>query len=172
MFISAVKDALYSSQRTSSPLIESITNLCIPKRSGAKVKSIITYNFDDLIEESLSKVKLEYKTIYRDEEQHDSDELPIYHVHGFIPGRESFDREASLVFSEEAYHKVYSEPYHWSNLVQLATLRENNCLMIGLSLSDPNLRRLLEIAAQKQSKNCRHYAFIQRLSNDSLGDKI
>ena len=65
MFISAVKDALYSSQRTSSPLIESITNLCIPKRSGAKVKSIITYNFDDLIEESLSKVKLEYKTIYR-----------------------------------------------------------------------------------------------------------
>lgn len=170
MFISAVKDALYSSQRTSSPLIESITNLCIPKRSGAKVKSIITYNFDDLIEESLSKVKLEYKTIYRDEEQHDSDELPIYHVHGFIPGRESFDREASLVFSEEAYHKVYSEPYHWSNLVQLATLRENNCLMIGLSLSDPNLRRLLEIAAQKQSKNCRHYAFIQRLSNDSLID--
>ena len=166
----AVKDALYSSQRTSSPLIESITNLCIPKRSGAKVKSIITYNFDDLIEESLSKVKLEYKTIYRDEEQHDSDELPIYHVHGFIPGRESFDREASLVFSEEAYHKVYSEPYHWSNLVQLATLRENNCLMIGLSLSDPNLRRLLEIAAQKQSKNCRHYAFIQRLSNDSLID--
>lgn len=92
MFISAVKDALYSSQRTSSPLIESITNLCIPKRSGAKVKSIITYNFDDLIEESLSKVKLEYKTIYRDEEQHDSDELPIYHVHGFIPGRESFDK--------------------------------------------------------------------------------
>ena len=42
--------------------------------------------------------------------------------------------------------------------------------MIGLSLSDPNLRGLLEIAAQKQSKNCRHYAFIQRLSNDSLID--
>ena len=29
---------------------------------------------------------------------------------------------------------------------------------------------MLEIAAQKQSKNCRHYAFIQRLSNDSLID--
>lgn len=42
--------------------------------------------------------------------------------------------------------------------------------MIGLSLSDPNLRRLLEIAVQKQSKNCRHYAFIQRLSNNKLID--
>lgn len=40
--------------------------------------------------------------------------------------------------------------------------------MIGLSLSDPNLRRLLEIAAQKQSKNCRHYAFIRRLNNDRI----
>lgn len=170
LFISAVKEALYSSQRTSSSLIESVTNLCIPKRSGAKVKSIITYNFDDLIEESLNKVKLEYKTIYKDEEQHDSDELPIYHVHGFIPSRGNIDKEVSLIFSEEAYHKVYSEPYHWSNLVQLATLRENNCLMIGLSLSDPNLRRLLEIAVQKRSKNCRHYAFIQRLSNNKLID--
>ena len=169
-FITAVKKALYDSPRKPSPLMDAIINLCTPKRSGAKIKSVITYNFDDLVEEYLDKVKLEYKTIYKDEEQHDSDELPIYHVHGFIPGRESFDREASLVFSEEAYHKVYSEPYHWSNLVQLATLRENNCLMIGLSLSDPNLRRLLEIAAQKQSKNCRHYAFIQRLSNDSLID--
>ncbi|MCY6325657.1 SIR2 family protein [Bacteroides fragilis] len=75
------------------------------------------------------------------------------------------------MFSEEAYHKVYSEPYHWSNLVQLATLRENNCLMIGLSLSDPNLRRLLEIAAQKHSKNNRHYVFMQRLSNDNLIDE-
>lgn len=170
LFLSAVKEALYNSPKTSSLLIESITNLCIPKRSGAKVKSIITYNFDDLIEESLDKVKLEYKTIHKDEEQHDSDELPIYHVHGFIPSRGEIDKDVSLIFSEEAYHKVYSEPYHWSNLVQLATLRENNCLMIGLSLSDPNLRRLLEIAAQKQSKNSKHYAFIQRISNNNFID--
>lgn len=170
IFISAVKNALYTSQRTSSPLIESIRNLCIPKNSGAKVKSIITYNFDDLIETSLGEAELKYKTIYRDEEQYESHELPIYHVHGFIPRSGRLDRETPLIFSEEAYHKVYSEPYHWSNLVQLATLRENNCLMIGLSLSDPNLRRLLEIAAQKQSKNCRHYAFIRRLNNNRVSD--
>lgn len=170
LFIMAVKKALYNSQRKPSLLIDSITNLCTPKRSGAKIKSIITYNFDDLIEEALDKFKLEYKTIYKDEEQHDSDELPIYHVHGFISSKGDIEKDTSLIFSEEAYHKVYSEPYHWSNLVQLATLRENSCLMIGLSLSDPNLRRLLEIAAQKHSKNNRHYVFMQRLSNDNLID--
>ena len=170
-FITAVKKALYDSPKKPSPLMDAIINLCTPKRSGAKIKSVITYNFDDLVEEYLDKVKLEYKTIYKDEEQHDSDELPIYHVHGFISSRGDIEKDVSLIFSEEAYHKVYSEPYHWSNLVQLATLRENNCLMIGLSLSDPNLRRLLEIAAQKHSKNNRHYVFMQRLSNDDLIDE-
>lgn len=170
-FITAVKKALYDSPKKPSPLMDAIINLCTPKRSGAKIKSVITYNFDDLVEEYLDKVKLEYKTIYKDEEQHDSDELPIYHVHGFISSRGDIEKDVSLIFSEEAYHKVYSEPYHWSNLVQLATLRENNCLMIGLSLSDPNLRRLLEIAAQKHSKNNRHYVFMQRLSNDNLIDE-
>lgn len=170
-FITAVKKALYNSPRKSSLLMDAIINLCTPKRSGAKIKSIITYNFDDLVEEYLNKVKLEYKTIYKDEELHDSDELPIYHVHGFISSRGDIEKDVSLVFSEEAYHKVYSEPYHWSNLVQLATLRDNNCLMIGLSLSDPNLRRLLEIAAQKHSPNNRHYVFMQRLSNNNLIDE-
>lgn len=170
-FMTAVKKALYDSPRKPSPLMDAIINLCTPKRSGAKIKSVITYNFDDLVEEYLDKVRLEYKTIYNDEGQHDPDELPIYHVHGFISSKGNIDKDASLILSEEAYHKVYSEPYHWSNLIQLATLRENNCLMIGLSLSDPNLRRLLEIAAQKHSPNNRHYVFMQRLKNDNFIDE-
>lgn len=167
-FIKAVRKALYSSTITPSPLVNSIIGLCTPKRSGAKVKSIITYNFDNLIEENMDKFKLEYKAICKDEEQYSTDELPIYHVHGYIPIKNDIDKDTYLVFSEEAYHKVYSEPYHWSNLVQLSTLRENNCLMIGLSLSDPNLRRLLEIATPKYSENNRHYVFMQRLNITSI----
>lgn len=169
-FISAVKKVLYGSPRKASPLAEAIVNLCIPKRNGAKVKSIITYNFDDLIEEYLDKVKLDYKTIDKDGVRHDSEELPVYHVHGFISSKRRSEKEVSLVFSEEAYHKVYSEPYHWSNLVQLTTLRENNCLMIGLSLNDPNLRRLLEIAARKSSEERLHYVFMQRLNIENFID--
>lgn len=170
-FVAAVKKALYSKGRPSSPLIKSIRRLCIPKRSGAKVKSIITYNFDSLIEEAFSEVQLEYHTIYRDEVQHGAEELPIYHVHGYIPRSGTMTDDSHIVFSEDAYHKVYSDPYHWSNLVQLSTLRENTCLMVGLSLTDPNLRRLLEIAAQKQSRHIRHFAFMQRLTPVKLNDE-
>ncbi|WP_199699438.1 MULTISPECIES: SIR2 family protein [Alcanivorax] len=67
-----------------------------------------------------------------------------------------------MVFSEEGYHQIYGEAYHWSNLVQLASLKETTCLMVGLSLSDPNLRRLLEIAAKSLDRP-RHYAFMQRI---------
>lgn len=167
-FIASVKKALYNSPISSSCLVDSIINLCIPKRNGTKIKSIVTYNFDNLIEESLEKFKLEYKTICKDEDQHNENELPVYHVHGYIPNKDKINEDAYLIFSEESYHKVYSEPYHWSNLVQLATLRENNCLMIGLSLNDPNLRRLLEIAAQKHSGHNRHYVFMKRMDINSI----
>jgi len=87
-------------------------------------------------------------------------------VHGFLPEDQSSYRDlddSTLVFSEEGYHRIYSEPYHWSNLVQLNTFRENNCLMIGLSMTDPNLRRLLDISS-KNLENSKHFAFMKRLT--------
>ncbi|WP_247237301.1 SIR2 family protein [Telluribacter sp. SYSU D00476] len=60
-----------------------------------------------------------------------------------------------------------TDAYHWSNLVQLTSLRENNCLMVGLSLTDPNLRRLLDISARNIDRP-RHYAFMRRLTIDTF----
>jgi len=99
-----------------------------------------------------------------------AEELPIYHVHGFLPeDRSAYTNlnRATLVFSEEGYHKIYSEPYHWSNLIQLTTLKETTCLMIGLSLTDPNLRRLLEIVP-KPIDSVKHFAFMRRLDYEKF----
>lgn len=55
------------------------------------------------------------------------------------------------------------DPYSWSNLIQLNYLRENTCLFIGLSLTDPNLRRLLDIASRKHDNDVpKHYAILKR----------
>jgi SIR2-like domain len=173
-FINTVTKQLYGlrNKRRSidSPLIRSISAMCMPGRTGAKVKSVVTYNFDDFIERELLKKEIVHKSIFEEMEIPTPEELPVYHVHGYLPEDRScysnLDR-STLVFSEEGYHKIYNESYHWSNLVQLNNLRETTCVMIGLSMTDPNLRRLLEIAALSLEKP-KHYAFMKRIDIDSF----
>lgn len=179
-FVQAVTAQLYSlrDQRFAlrSTLIRAIAALCTPTRTGAKVQSVLTYNFDDLIERELVERSVRFKSIFEEMDSANQEELPIYHVHGFLPeDRAKYQNleRSTLVFSEEGYHKIYSEPYHWSNLIQLSNLRDTTCLMVGLSLTDPNLRRLLEIAS-KSAETPRHFAFLRRLDFEkfsSIGEK-
>lgn len=168
-FVQAVTKQLYGlrNRRFSlqSPLIKAIANLCTPTRTGAKVRSVITYNFDDLVERELETRGLQYRSIFEEVDLAAPEELPVYHVHGFLPeerSKYSALERSTLVFSEEGYHQIYGEPYHWSNLIQLSALKETTCVMVGLSLTDPNLRRLLEIAAKSVDRP-RHFAFLRRV---------
>ncbi|MBB4119639.1 hypothetical protein GGR32_001945 [Mesonia hippocampi] len=173
-FTKAITENLYKLRDTGkaidSELIKAIVEMCMPLRTGAKVKSVITYNFDDLIERQLESQSIQHHSIYTDNDFIDPDELPVYHVHGFLPeNTDAYEglEKSTLVFSEEGYHLIYSDSYHWSNLVQLSNLRENHCLMVGLSMTDPNLRRLLDIASRNSDKT-RHFAFMKRLTIDSF----
>lgn len=174
-FMKELQRTLYNKERKQSELISTIGKLCIPTRTGAKVKSIITYNFDNLVEQHLYNINLKYKSIYLDNNKYSNEQLPIYHVHGFIPENIELENDDSfekmdLIFSEEGYHRMYSNPYHWSNLIQLSILKENTCMMIGLSMDDPNLRRLLEIA-QAGNENIQHFAFLKRISISEISKK-
>ncbi|PWB15638.1 SIR2 family protein [Comamonas sp. JNW] len=176
-FINAVTKQLYGLRNKkyslSSSLIKSIINLCTPSRTGAKVKCVLTYNFDDLLEREASAHGISFKPIFEELDLPNAEELPIYHVHGFLPEDRSIYtniQKATLVFSEEGYHKIYQDAYHWSNLVQLNNLKESSCLMIGLSLTDPNLRRLLEISAKSIDKS-KHFAFIKRITFDKFSNE-
>ena len=69
----------------------------------------------------------------------------------------------TVVFSEEEYHKRYSTAFHWSNVEQLHALTRTHCFFIGLSMTDPNLRRLLDTAKDmNRSNEVNHYAFLKR----------
>jgi hypothetical protein len=169
-----VTDVLYSladrGKIKTSILLTALARLCMPARSGPRTRAVVTYNFDDVFERYLIRAAIRHRSIYREASIADRDELPVYHVHGFLPENRGvyadLDR-ALLVFSEEGYHDLYSDPYHWSNLVQLNLLRETTVLMIGLSLTDPNLRRLLEIAGRRNGPG-RHFALLPRTTEASM----
>lgn len=173
-FIESVTHQLYNLRNKrfslSSPLIKAVASLCTPSRTGAKIRSVLTYNFDDLLERELENRGLAYRSIFEEIDLAGPEELPVYHVHGFLPqDRSKYPNidKATLVFSEEGYHQIYGEAYHWSNLIQLNSLKETGCLMVGLSLTDPNLRRLLEISAKSIDKS-KHFAFLKRVSYEAF----
>lgn len=73
--------------------------------------------------------------------------------------------EAKIATWDTLISELFVEPYNWANISQLNYMINNTCLFIGLSMTDPNMRRLLEIAAQKRTENdgeCQHYAIMRR----------
>lgn len=167
-FEELVREILYKKVVDSSNLLEEIGQLCIPNRGKLGVRAIVNYNFDDLVEKNLKRLRIKYHSIYGEGMIPDTDELGIYHVHGFLPQeKENYEdlTKSLLVFSEEGYHKLMLEPYNWANISQLNYMINNTCLFIGLSMTDPNMRRLLEIAAKKRIENdgeCQHYVIMRR----------
>lgn len=169
-----------SNDNENSKLLNSISKLCLARKNGIGVKSIITYNFDDLLEESFNKHDIKYHSLYSELDYTTSDRLGIYHVHGFLPRNPNKYEQLSeglLVFSEDRYHSLYNDPYSWTNITQLNFLRENTTLMIGLSLTDPNLRRLLSISNRK-NKLRKHYAIMRKkdfkisMEDDNINENI
>lgn len=151
-------------------MMKAIVELSRPKRSGKRLESIITFNFDDLIEGALSNHHIEHISIWKEGQAYGVDALPIFHVHGFLPNKRDIE-EPNLVFSEEAYHSQFIDPYSWSNLMQLNIFSTNVCLFVGLSLSDPNLRRLLDIS-WRRNQRCKHYIIMKKSPQNSRIDEI
>ncbi len=167
-----LRKALYASNPSSSPLIDAICDLCRPQRAREALRSIVTFNFDDLLEQNLKRNRISARAIYSEGQKSEPFELPIYHVHGFLP-RDGDPKEHELVFSEDAYHSQFIDPFSWSNLAQLSHFSSQTCLFIGLSITDPNLRRLLDVSMRKNpSKQIRHYAFRKRYDPTELASQF
>jgi len=159
-FLEDVRSALYQNNPSESDILNTIVELCRPQRERKTLNSIITFNFDDLIECNLEKNRIKHRPIFAEGQRALNSEIPIYHPHGFLPKTQKLTEQNEIVFSEDAYHSQFIEPFSWSNLVQLNHLNNNTCLLVGISLTDPNLRRLLDVSMRKNpDKQLRHYIF-------------
>jgi len=176
-FESMVREVLYShiDKDKNSKLLDEIVKICVAPGKSPNLDSIVTYNFDDILEYRLEKTGMDipYKSVYGVGIEIKNGELPIYHVHGFLPEKKKLNKSNKITFGESNYHQQYTDIYSWNNIVQINKFRENTCLFIGSSLTDPNIRRLLDIAyKQKGNKRKHHYIFKKRIDEKQLSEKL
>lgn len=112
--------------------------------------TVITYNYDTNLEYLLKKRGVRYTVVYDDNSFNDKEAaVDIYHVHGLLP-YDRYDEKKftdSLIFNESEYYYLYNNPYSWNIAKQLHDFKFNVCVFIGISLTDPDMKRLLELAS-------------------------
>lgn len=176
-FEEAVRNAIYEGidLENEKDLFKEIRQLCTAPGKNPNLNCIITYNYDDIIEHYLSKsnVEIQYKSIYSTGMNPEYNELPIYHVHGFLPRNDTLNKTNKITFSEDIYHQQYNDIYSWNNIIQINKFRDNICLFIGISFTDPNLRRLLDIAkTQRGNMSKSHYLIKKRYDNNAISNSL
>ena len=160
-----IREVLYKDKKDSD-----LVNVICEAIADGEVDQVITYNYDDLIESKLEKLNAKFRPVSTKSVLLQRGEVPIFHVHGMIPESNSFGNiKPCPVLSEKDYHTLYRDSHNWSNVTQLFALNNTTCFFIGFSMSDPNLRRLLDIASSDDGgsktewNRTPHFVFLQKV---------
>jgi len=172
-YLPALREALYPlGSAFESPLLDEIAEICDDHDIHGYGRSVVTFNFDDLLEQRLRAKGIRHR-VYSGEGKRPllQDAVRIFHVHGYVPFRADAEGTGKLVLSENRYHDLYADSYTYANMEQLELLRNATCIIIGCSLTDPNQRRLLAIAAASPGDARLHYAFVKRTKSIPDGSR-
>lgn len=154
--VAEIRKKLYRTSKLKSSFMDAVIELLKENRIG----EIITYNYDTLLEQRMVSEGIDNAPVDCQNKKV-KNEIPVMHVHGVIHPLDT-DYDKNVILSEDEYHKLYRDSYHWANVAQLFALTHTKCIFIGLSMTDPSLRRLLDIAYQQGSGDVDHYAFLIR----------
>jgi hypothetical protein len=152
----------------SSPLLDAIVALARAERDVKGVQAIINYNYDSLVDDTLARENVRCITVTSGRDKVPPGALPCYHVHRVLRFEDfvkvgAFRKPSigNFVFSEDEYHSEYSDPYKWSNMTQISLLGRFSGLFVGLSMEDPNIRRLIDVT-HRQYPEISNYAVLVR----------
>ncbi len=160
-FIEKLQERLYASLKNPAPTataLQAIARLIEKTTPVQGISAAVTFNYDDLLEQELGKLKVPFSPVIGPLRQQGRD-FPVVHPHGYVP-MAGFATRDTLVFTEDDYHKLTDTVFHWSLSELVIYLRKFNVMFIGLSMSDPNLRRLLD--ACRNSKIPQHWQIQKR----------
>ncbi len=177
-FHKLVRDRLYSNYRppqVDPTLLDEVAQLIKHAQNGSGgIYRIVNFNFDSLLEERLKSLGVPTAPIYSDIRRM-RNTTEIIHPHGFLPKNDDIPRQ-ELVFTEDEYHEITLQPFNWAATEIASTLRNSVVFCIGLSMTDPNLRRTLD-ACKGGSSKVRHYVLrrdydVHNINLDEAVEKI
>lgn len=160
-----IKKALYLNEEKESHLLDTIISLI----QEGQIDTIVTYNYDDLIERKLESYGTPVFPILEGDEVMQRDGVPILHVHGYIPKSKKPTSVPHLILEEGSYNRLFNESYRWVNVEQLHYMRSTHCIFVGFSMQDPNLRRLLELANGDGSRE--HCIFLREAEHGNTEEE-
>lgn len=151
-----------------------------PFTANERICAVVNFNLDSVLR-SYARARYGsylFRTIESATKLSKIGRIPIYHMHGFLKfyksNRPDDDEEVPCVLTEGEYYDSFNRPHSMFNYTFLYLLREYNCLFIGMSMNDENIRRLLHYStterryqAKERSKNSerialRHFAILKR----------
>lgn len=123
-------------------------------------KIYVTFNFDDLFEIYINKIKKRPFQIRRPGKiiHHSEGQIDSFHLHGYIPIlklERQKDIDLPLVFDLLSYVEQYSEYLNQISISLLHIMTNYKCIFLGLHMSDPNLLRLIKMADMLRGNNTR-----------------
>jgi hypothetical protein len=157
-FLERVRFHLYAQLHPPAPrtLVQTVSDLLAKDPSG--IPAVVTFNFDDLLETELQSRGVPFVPVAGPDRQR-GEGVRILHVHGFVPRKGPIAR-SPLVFTEPDYHRLTESMFHWGLAEIVEALRKRTVLFLGLSMSDPSLRRLLD--ASRNTPIPPHYQIQKR----------
>lgn len=120
-------------------------------------QTVITYNYDNLLEYSLvNKCNISSDTIKvisykgtrdindgKNDRQIEQGKINICHIHGYIDITENKNECDGLILSERSYRDVEQSEYNWINTCQAVAMQDHTCVLVGFSGEDYNFRRIV-----------------------------
>lgn len=171
-FLKLVHSALYRSVGGSpkpGPITRAIARLANDLHGS--LKSVITFNYDDLVESALNAQGVPNTSVWQASHWAGVNGLPVYHPHGFLPFKMKKGEPYWVVLSESDYHAQYATPHSWSNIVFTQALLDSTCLFVSTSLTDPNLRRMLDVMHQSTRERF-HYFMWETPAPGAISDAV
>lgn len=134
-----------------------------------------TTNYDDLIELALHQTSGRAPRVVHAGRRSTTDGPRVIHLHGYFPyaqppAAQEKRLAADLVASDLDYHRLSNEHTSWTNRELLNLLDARSVLIVGMSLTDPNVRRLLAyLSEHKKTQEDAHDHFVILQHRPPLG---